>query len=151
MNRRTMDIVNLICRQSLSAFFQKLNNNNPSPIKSPNCPSSHLIFCGGFQRRPTNSNHPTHMCCKPTTMAPCRLFSEKKASGGSPFLGNCEIILFAFFDDRHHIILIPLFAAASLYCWGEIVLCFVRTKLLDFHFSSFIRREQKPVSIRTTK
>ena len=29
MNRRTMDIVNLICRQSLSALFQKLNNNNP--------------------------------------------------------------------------------------------------------------------------
>ena len=28
-NRRTMDIVNLICRQSLSALFQKLNNNNP--------------------------------------------------------------------------------------------------------------------------
>ena len=81
---------------------------------------------------------------------------KKPPKGFSPlsveFCGeNCEIILFAFFDDRHHITLIPLFAAASLYCWGEIVLCFVRTKLLDFHFSSFIRREQKPVSIRTTK
>ena len=29
MNRRTMDIVNLICRQSLSALFQKLNNDKP--------------------------------------------------------------------------------------------------------------------------
>ena len=38
MNRRTMDIVNLICRQSLLARFQKLNNDNQTPIGNQNIP-----------------------------------------------------------------------------------------------------------------
>ena len=83
------------CHWDNYGFFTISKIKDEGSIKSPNCPSSHLIFCGGFQRRPTNNHPTTHMCCKPTTMAPCLLW--EKSLWRIPLFGKLWNNLICFF------------------------------------------------------